>query len=185
MSAIWTSLTDRNDPRLLAVALVICLVSGSTGLAVYARAASAVKRPRVSWSAFAALATGSGVGATRVLCTLVYGSQVTLADAVNLTALSLLAGLAILFCGVFTVARGRGGSSRLVGGALAGGAVAAMHFLGVGALNGPAGSAVAIALLACGVAIAAGGGGSRLRRILTGAAIFGAVPLQALASMHA
>jgi len=165
---------------LLIIALVVCVVSCATGLAVYARAASAIKAARVGWSAFAGLVTGSGVWATHFLSMLAYDSKITIAYAFDLTALSLLAAIAILSCGFFTAARSHKTWGRMIGGAIVGGGVAAMHFVGVAAMSGPVilgwdhtlvAAAVLIALVGGAAAMAAAGLGVPARRAAAAAGL--------------
>ena len=137
MFTVLAWLRDQHDPHLLIVALVVCVVSCATGLAVYARAVSAMKAARIGWRAFAGLVTGSGVWATHVLSMLAYGSKITIAYAFDLTALSLLAAAAILSSGFFTAARSRKAWGRMLGAAIVGGGVAAMHVVDVAAMSGP------------------------------------------------
>jgi NO-binding membrane sensor protein with MHYT domain len=173
MFTAWTCITDQHDTRLLAVALVICVISAATGLSVYARAASAQAGGRVGWSAFAGIVTGCGVWATHFLAMLAYQADISIAYAFDLTALSLAAAVVILSCGFFTAARSRRMTGRVLGGVIVGAGVAAMHLVGVAAMTGPTvlsrdfgllAAAVMVALAASAAAMRVVGAGSSPRR---------------------
>ena len=138
MLTVLTCIADQHDPRLLLVALVICVVSAATGISIYARAAAAHGVLRTGWSALAGFVAGCGVWATHFLSMLAYQVRLPIAYGFDLTALSLAAAVAILFCGFFLAAHSKRTRGRLLSGATVGAGVVAMHLVGVAAMSGPA-----------------------------------------------
>ena len=138
MFTVLTCIADQHDPRLLLVALVICVVSAATGLSIYARAVAARGATRAGWSAFAGFVAGCGVWATHFLSMLAYQAHLPITFGFDMTALSLLAAVAILSCGFLLAAQSKRTRGRLVGGATVGAGIVAMHLVGLDALSGPA-----------------------------------------------
>jgi methyl-accepting chemotaxis protein len=134
---IFDCLTTQHDWRLVAVAGVVCFLASLTAITLFHRARSTKGYARIVWIAAAGAATGSGIWATHFLAMLAYQPGVPVAYDINLTILSLLAAGVITAGGlafaVFTPRRW----GAPIGGAIIGGGVAVMHYLGMGALELP------------------------------------------------
>lgn len=117
--------------------LMAC-VGGALGLRATLRAMQAgTGRARRNWLIAAAVAIGTGIWTMHFIAMLgftVVGSEVRYD--VPLTLLSLLVAILVVGVGVFVVAHGGGTLSSLFGGGLATGfGVAAMHYIGMSAVN--------------------------------------------------
>ncbi|KQP42625.1 diguanylate phosphodiesterase [Methylobacterium sp. Leaf104] len=122
-----------NDPWLMALAGIICILAATSTIALLHHARQTRVGWRGGWVAVAAVAGGSGIWATHFLSMLAFDPGLVAAYAVGLTVLSLV--LAILVSGaglataVFWGARG----APLAGGAIVGLGIAAMHYTGMAA----------------------------------------------------
>ena len=108
-----------------------------TAITLFHRARSTKGRARTVWLAAAGAATGCGIWATHFLAMLAYQPGMPVAYDINLTIVSLLAAGVITAIGlavaVFTPRRW----GAPIGGGIIGGGVAAMHYLGMEALQLP------------------------------------------------
>jgi len=126
-------ITQEHDLRLVALAGVMCLFACTTAMSMLARAK--VGANRAVWLGGAGLVAGSGIWATHFVAMLAYQGGFPFSYDVGLTVLSIL--IATALCGAgFALALGtRYGA---LGGALAGGAIGAMHYVGMAAVRAPA-----------------------------------------------
>jgi NO-binding membrane sensor protein with MHYT domain len=130
---ILDCLTTQHDWRLVAVAGVVCFLASLTAITLFHRARSTKGRARTVWLAATGAATGCGIWATHFLAMLAYQPGMPIAYDIN----SLLAAGVITAIGlavaVFTPRRW----GAPIGGGIIGGGVAAMHYLGMEALQLP------------------------------------------------
>ena len=135
MLRVYGCITGQHDLRLVVVAAMICLFACFTAFSLTERAQTAKGLVRNAWLAAAALITGCGVWATHFVAMLAFQPGLPVSYDVGLTALSVL--IAILVSGVgYLIAFDR--NRALMGGAIVGLAIAAMHFVGTAALELPA-----------------------------------------------
>jgi len=130
-------LTTQHDWRLVVAAGIVCFLASLTAITLFHRARSTKGRARTVWLAAAGAATGCGIWATHFLAMLAYQPGMPVAYDIDLTIVSLLAAGVITTLGlavaVFTPRRW----GAPIGGAIIGGGVAAMHYLGMEALELP------------------------------------------------
>jgi methyl-accepting chemotaxis protein len=130
-------LTTQHDWRLVVAAGIVCFLASLTAITLFHRARSTKGRARTVWLAAAGAATGCGIWATHFLAMLAYRPGMPVAYDIDLTIVSLLAAGVITTLGlavaVFTPRRW----GAPIGGAIIGGGVAAMHYLGMEALELP------------------------------------------------
>ena len=139
MYKILTCLTVEHDWRLVALAAGVCFLASGVAISLFHRAQAARGRARLVWLSLDAAAAGFGIWATHFIAMLAYDPGLGAGYDVTLTILSLL--IAILLTGVgLTAALGDFGqkTAAVIGGAVVGAGVAAMHFTGVLALELPA-----------------------------------------------
>jgi NO-binding membrane sensor protein with MHYT domain len=129
---ILDCLTTQHDWRLVAVAGVVCFLASVTAITLFHRARSTKGRARTVWLAAAGAATGCGIWATHFLAMLAYQPGMPVAYDINLTIVSLLAAGVITAIGLAVAV-----FSPRRWGAPIGGGVAAMHYLGMEALQLP------------------------------------------------
>ncbi len=129
---------DQHDPTLVIWALLVCLASMAVGVHAYHRGATAAGPARMAWILLTGLVLGSGVWATHFIAMLGFQPGLRLSFDEPMTALSFLVALAGLAGGAGLAMTATGRARRLAGGALCGGSIAAMHFVGVSAMRLPA-----------------------------------------------
>jgi len=169
---------EQHDLRLVAVAAGLCLFSCVTALTMIVRARFAdEQRVRLMWLAGAGAVAGCGIWATHFVAMLAYTVGMPIAFDAGLTLLSVA--IAVVLCGTgFALALL---VSPVVGGALAGSAIAAMHYAGMAALQLPARAvwdfnyviaSILIGVSLTGLALHVGMGGRDRKSLLAGAGLF-------------
>jgi diguanylate cyclase (GGDEF)-like protein/PAS domain S-box-containing protein len=131
---VYNCITQDHDLRLVVLAGVICFFCAFTAFSVLGRAAEAVARARFWWIAAAAIATGSGIWATHFVAMLAYRIGMPMGFEIFGTALSIVAAIVISGLGFAVSMRRRGGLPAL-GGAIVGGGIGVMHYIGMDAMR--------------------------------------------------
>ncbi len=135
MLTVIGCITDQHDLRLVILAGLLCFLACATAMNMMNRARAAIGTRRHYWLAAAGLVTGSGIWATHFVAMLAFHTGMPMSYEISGTVLSAL--IAITMCAVgFGLALSRPGP--VVGGALAGAAIATMHYTGMGAVRVPA-----------------------------------------------
>jgi diguanylate cyclase len=132
MDRIVYCLTVEHDLRLVVIAGLVSLLSGAVGYDLLARARS--ERPLL-WISAAAFVTGSGIWATHFIAILAYDPGVALGFGLLTTAASGVGGTLIAGVGFAAIVYGH--ADRILpaaGGAIVGGGVAVLHYVGMAAL---------------------------------------------------
>jgi diguanylate cyclase (GGDEF)-like protein/PAS domain S-box-containing protein len=137
MFRVMTCLTDEHDLRLVALAGVVCFLASCAAVSLLHRAVAANGRSRAVWIATAGTATGCGIWATHFIAMLAYDPGVVVGYGVVLTIMSLVAAITVTSGGFALAVSGRARWAALAGGAVVGGGVACMHYLGMSALELP------------------------------------------------
>lgn len=136
MFRVLYCLTMSHDPSLLAVALVVCVATSFAAVSLYVMGRQITGGRRIAWAALAGACGGTGIWSTHFLAMLAYNVGVPLRYDAFITAQSLLISIAISAAGFAVAATGRR-HAPLIGGAIIGIAIAAMHFRGMQALVVP------------------------------------------------
>ena len=137
MFRVFDCLVNEHDWRLVAIAALICLGVSLVAVRLIQRAQVTSGRVRMQWILTAGGAVGFGIWATHFIAMLSYRPGVPLGYDVVLTALSLLAAVAITSLGIGVAVSVRAWWAPPLGGATVGAGVAIMHFLGMSALDVP------------------------------------------------
>jgi len=139
MLRVLACITQDHDWRLVILAGVICLFASFAALCLLARAATTQGRPRLIWLGTTAVVTGSGVWATHFVAMLAFRPNLPMGYDLGLTVLSVFVAMA-LAGGGFAVGLSNGSrrTNQLLGGAIVGFGVFAMHYTGMAALRVPA-----------------------------------------------
>jgi diguanylate cyclase (GGDEF)-like protein/PAS domain S-box-containing protein len=137
MFRVMTCLTDEHDLRLVALAGVVCFLASCAAVSLLHRAVAAHGRSRAVWIVTAGTATGCGIWATHFIAMLAYDPGVVVGYGVVLTIMSLIAAITVTSGGFALAVSGRARWAALAGGAVVGGGVACMHYLGMSALELP------------------------------------------------
>jgi len=137
MFRVLTCLTAEHELRLVALAGLICFLASFAAVCLLHRAVASQARARSIWIATAGAATGCGIWATHFIAMLAYDPGVVVGYSLALTILSLFAAIAITSVGLAVAVSGRARRAAPIGGAIVGGGVACMHYLGMSALALP------------------------------------------------
>jgi diguanylate cyclase (GGDEF)-like protein len=136
MFRVLYCLTTGHDPTLLAVAVVVCAATSIAALSLFAMGRQSTGRRRIAWAGLAGACGGTGIWSTHFIAMLAYNAGTPLRYDAFITAQSLLIAIAISSVG-FAVAMTDRRHAPLIGGAIIGVAIAAMHFRGMRAIVVP------------------------------------------------
>jgi diguanylate cyclase (GGDEF)-like protein len=137
MFRVLSCLTVEHDLRLVVLAGVVCFLASVAAVSLFHRAKANDGRSRAMWTITAGAATGSGIWATHFIAMLAYEPGTSIAYGIGLTALSLVAAATVTAVGLGVAIYGRSRWKTPLGGAIVGGGVACMHYLGMAAVEIP------------------------------------------------
>ncbi|MDB5432593.1 MAG: hypothetical protein JWP35_3709 [Caulobacter sp.] len=189
MFTVLTCLYRDHDYRLVGLAAAVCLISAWTCLSAHRRAQAASGGFRLGLLGLTAVVAAAGVWSTHFLAMLAYQPALNIRYDLLLTGASLMVAIGGFFIGFSTACLRPTLIGRLTGGALVGGAVAAMHFTGVAAMRLPAtllwdkglvAAAVIMASAIAAIALAVGGSLSDRRRLIAATGLL----VLAICSLH-
>ncbi|MGA2127162.1 MAG: EAL domain-containing protein [Xanthobacteraceae bacterium] len=135
MFRVLSCLGGEHDWRLVALAAIVCLVASLAAVNLIQRARMSDRGGRAAWIATAGAGAGCGIWATHFIAMLAYQPGVAVAYDVGLTFVSLVVAMAVTAAGIGAAVSGSLRSRAIVGGAVIGAGVAAMHYLGMSALE--------------------------------------------------
>jgi methyl-accepting chemotaxis protein len=135
MFRVFNCLTEQHDWRLVVAAALICLCSSLVTVQLVRRARATIGRVRAIWIGTAGCAAGFGIWSTHFVAMLAYEPGVPVAYAILPTAFSLLVAIAVTALGIGIATRGN--TWAPAGGLIVALGVAAMHYLGMQALEVP------------------------------------------------
>ncbi|WP_297733605.1 EAL domain-containing protein [uncultured Maricaulis sp.] len=162
MFRVYYCLTVEHDLRLVAVAALLCALSALAASFLVRRAKAADSARQPAWLLFAGFVTGTGIWGTHFVSMLAYESAIPIAFGLFETAASLVLAIVVSACGWAFAVRSDNRFAGPIGGALVGGGVAAMHFMGIEAMRVSAivtwDAGLVIAAVALGVQFAAAAG---------------------------
>jgi diguanylate cyclase len=133
MLTVYNCVVHAHDLRLVGLAAVICLLASFTAINLLNHVRSSTGHMRVVWLCVSATATGFGIWATHFIAMLAFSPGVPTAYNIALTFLSLIAAICLTGAGLAVALRSKLGA--WVGGAMVGGAIAAMHYTGMAAFE--------------------------------------------------
>jgi diguanylate cyclase (GGDEF)-like protein len=132
-----TCLTVEHDGRLVALAVVTCLLASGVAISLFHRAQATRGRARYVWLGLDAAAGGCGIWATHFIAMLAYEPDAGVDYGLGLTILSLLFAAVITGVGLSVALRDRASRNAALGGIIVGLGIAAMHYTGMSALELP------------------------------------------------
>jgi len=138
MFSVLTCILVEHDLRLVVLAALTCALGCSAAFGFHIRSLKAPAASRWAWIALTGVTAGCGVWATHFIAMLAYLPQMPTGYAVATTALSLVMAIVGMGAGFAVPVLQPGRLAALSGGALAGLAVAAMHFMGIDAMRASA-----------------------------------------------
>src|SRR5580704_3926044 len=137
MFQVYTCLTVDHDWRLIVLAGAVCFLASAVAISLFHRAQATIGRAQFVWLSLDAAAAGCGIWATHFIAMLAYDPVIGAGYNLVLTVLSLLIAVLITGAGLGTALLGFGRWTAVVGGAVIGGGIAAMHYTGMMALELP------------------------------------------------
>ena len=132
MIKIVDCIVDWHDSWLVIVAALVCLLASYTSFSLLRHAKAEEFGQKNFWLAAAAVTMGSGVWATHFVAMLAYKAPWPIGYDVPMTALSAVIAIGISGVGMWLALNG----IHALGGAIAGVAIASMHYTGMAALEG-------------------------------------------------
>ncbi|QIO32878.1 bifunctional diguanylate cyclase/phosphodiesterase [Bradyrhizobium sp. 1(2017)] len=138
MYQVLFCLTDEHDWRLVALGGAVCLLASAAAISLFQRARATHGPGRLSWIALDAAVSGCGIWATHFIAMLAYGPGGAGAYNIPVTILSLILAISVTFVGLSIAVSSSRPLWIILGGAVVGMGVAAMHYTGMAALEMPA-----------------------------------------------
>jgi diguanylate cyclase (GGDEF)-like protein len=137
MFRVLSCLAVEHDLRLVVLAGIVCFLASTAAVSLFHRAKATDGRARALWTITAGAATGSGIWATHFIAMLAYEPGTPIAYGIGLTSLSLVAAATVTAVGLGVAIYGCSRWNAPLGGAIVGGGVACMHYLGMAAVEIP------------------------------------------------
>ncbi|MBZ7920618.1 EAL domain-containing protein [Ensifer adhaerens] len=137
MFKVLTCLVVEHNPKLVALAALICFLSSYGAVTLLQRARGSSGKARTIWAVAAGIASGFGIWATHFIAMLAYDPGVVLGYQMDLTALSLAIAIVLTTTALLIATYVRDRLAWIAGGLVLGAGVACMHFLGMAALDVP------------------------------------------------
>jgi diguanylate cyclase (GGDEF)-like protein len=137
MFRVLSCLGGEHDLRLVMLAGGVCFLASIVAISLFRRAAATQSHARIAWLALAGAATGCGIWATHFIAMLAYEPGVDVAYDITLTGLSLALAMVVTGVGLALAVAKPHGRFPAFGGAIVGGGVACMHYIGMFALELP------------------------------------------------
>ena len=135
MLRVLTCLGTEHDPKLVLLALVVCVLGSWIAIRLFLRARTAeLFAIRLQWSLLAGIAGGAAVWTTHFVAMLGYAPGVTTGFDPAVTAASIFVGIGVLIIG-FGLAALKTRWLAEVGGAVVGAGIVAMHYTGMEAFK--------------------------------------------------
>jgi len=188
MSRVLSCLATEHDGRLVVLAILLCFVASFAAIRLFRRACATTGATRAAWIVGAGAVTGFGIWATHFIAMLSYEPGVATGYEIGLTALSLVAAMAVTTMGIAVAVHGPAPWGAVAGGGIVGTGVAIMHYTGMAALQ-VSGRIVwahdlVFVSIVLGIAFAAAAFGIAARRLGTGVRLTAAALLTAAVASH-
>ncbi|MBV8687797.1 MAG: EAL domain-containing protein [Alphaproteobacteria bacterium] len=135
MLRVYACISGEHDVRLVLLAGLICLLAAITSFALFEQARRAERR-RPAWIGLAGFVSGTGIWSTHFVAMLAYRPHLPVGYDLGLTLLSIAAAVSITSLG-WAVALANRRHATLGAGAAIGAGIAAMHYVGMSALEVP------------------------------------------------
>src|SRR5262245_45939860 len=137
MLRVLNCLAVEHDWRLLVVAAIVCFLASLAAVNLFQRAHATRGRMRAGWILIAGTAVGCGVWATHFTAMLGYDPGVAIAYNIGLLALSFVAVMVVTSGGLTLAVVTSARWAAPVSGAIVGAGLAAMHYVGMWAVEVP------------------------------------------------
>lgn len=162
LQTVLSTLFEHHDLRLVALAALVCGLSAFAGITLLNHARRTAGPMQMAWLGVAAVTVGFGVWATHFVAMLSFSAGMPVGYDLPLTLVSLFCAIAIVGGGLWFAAIGPRRSDTLLGGAIVGGGIATMHYVGMASLLVGGGIAWDPALVAASLVLGMGLGAAAL-----------------------
>ncbi len=137
MFQVYTCLTVDHDWHLVVLAGGVCVLASAVAISLFHRAQATIGHTQLVWLSLDAAAAGCGIWATHFIAMLAYVPAIGAGYNLVVTILSLFIAILITGAGLGMALLEFGRWTAVVGGAVVGGGIAAMHYTGMMALEVP------------------------------------------------
>ena len=137
MFRVYICLTVDHDWRLVVAAVIVCFLASAVAISLFHRAQATSGRTRIVWLGFDAVVAGCGIWATHFIAMLAYDPGIGAGYNLVVTILSLLIAVLVTGVGLGIALLHFGRWTAVLGGAVVGSGIAAMHYTGMMALEVP------------------------------------------------
>jgi len=135
MFQVLTCLAVEHDWRRVLLAAGVCLLASGVAISLFHRAQATKGKARLKWLVLDAAAGGCGIWATHFIAMLAYDPGATAGYDLPLTVMSLIIAAVLTGAGLAIALQGSSRWMPVIGGAVVGVGIAAMHFTGMLALQ--------------------------------------------------
>jgi diguanylate cyclase (GGDEF)-like protein/PAS domain S-box-containing protein len=135
MLTVYDCITNAHDLRLVGLAAVICALASFTAISLLHHVRRSTGNMRLMWLVVSAMSTGFGIWATHFIAMLAFSPGIPSAYNILLTFLSLIAAIMLTGAGLAVVVASISWVGASLGGAVVGGGIAAMHYMGMAAFE--------------------------------------------------
>ena len=135
MFKIYNCIATAHDLWLVGLAAVICTLASLAAISLLRHARHATQQMRPVWLAVSAISTGFGIWSTHFIAMLAYSPGIPSGYNIALTALSLAAAILLTAAGLAIAMLPGWRLGPWLGGAVVGGGIATMHYLGMAAFQ--------------------------------------------------
>jgi diguanylate cyclase (GGDEF)-like protein/PAS domain S-box-containing protein len=135
MLTVYNCIVNEHDLRLVALAALICAIASFAAVNLLQHVTRSTGTMGTLWLAVSAISTGFGIWATHFIAMLAFSPDMPTGYNSELTALSLAAAVILTGLGMWVATLHDDIEYYMIGGALIGGGIAAMHFTGMAAFE--------------------------------------------------
>jgi methyl-accepting chemotaxis protein len=189
MFQVYNCLTQQHDWRLVIIAAIVCAIASIVTIQLLHRAFVAKAKKRVAWIVTAGVVAGCGIWTTHFIAMLAYDPKVPVGYDITYTLVSLIAAALVSAIGFAIAVYWQKLPGPAIAGAVVGGGISIMHYLGLSALQVPGEVHWAPDLVAASIVFGCVFGAAAvtmatLRRDLKGALGASALLVLAIVTMH-
>lgn len=135
MLKVYNCIATAHDLRLVGLAAVICAIASLAAINLLRHARLSTGHMRKVWLAVSAISTGFGIWSTHFIAMLAFSPGIPNGYNISLTALSLIAAIVLTGAGLAMSMQPKWRLGPWLGGAVVGGGIATMHYLGMAAFE--------------------------------------------------
>ncbi|MCK9908365.1 EAL domain-containing protein [Microbacteriaceae bacterium K1510] len=135
MDKVVACLTSEHDWRLVGLAAILCFLAAITAIGLFRRAQVSEGRALFAWLGLDAVAAGFGIWATHFIAMLAYNPAINIGYDLTLTVLSFAIAAFITGMGLYVALLSERHLVAIAGGSVVGAGIAAMHYVGMNALE--------------------------------------------------